>query len=443
MSAPEKRLSVVTPSGTDPLLTKVLDIRDLVGLRLNDRRKPLGCLENVVTILLRAPEWQGVLAFNEFALAMEKKVLPPYAQPSAGEWTDADDDELDLWLSQQYDLRAGREICARAAGIVARRATYHPVREYLDRLEWDQEPRLDTWLIDFVGAQVPERDGDLRTLDYYRKAGRWWLTSAVARIYRPGCQADHVLLLEGAQGIGKSSALRVLFGDWHSDTPLKIGDKDSYGGLRGVWCYELAELDSLNRAETSASKAFFTSTRDKYRPPYGRRDIIAQRQGVFAGTVNHDQYLRDSTGNRRYWPVRCGELRLYGENSLQAVRDQLFAEAAAAFRGGELWYPTAPRDKKLFTDQQEQRETGDVYEALIETGTVGKIEISMADIFTEILDTEPAKMTRAEQTRIGEAMRKLGWEKKRVGPRSARSYVYERSAESAARIAEEGGDVPF
>ncbi len=443
MSAEPKLTVVPPPSGIDPALAKVLDIRDVIGLRLNDRRKPLGCLENVVTILLRAPEWQNVLAFNEFALAMEKKVLPPYPQPSAGEWVDSDDDELDLWLSQQYDLRAGKEICARAAGIVSRRNSYHPVREYLDDLVWDGEPRLDSWLMDYLGAQVPADDKDLRSEDYYTKAGRWWLTSAVARIYRPGCQADHVLLLEGAQGIGKSSALRILFGDWFSDTPLKIGDKDSYVALRGVWGYELAELDSLNRAESSASKAFFTSTRDKYRPPYGRRDIIALRQGVFAGTVNHDQYLRDSTGNRRYWPVRCGELRLRGLGSLEEVRDQLFAEAVVAYRSGELWYPTSAADKKLFTDQQEQRETGDVYEALIAEGTAGRSEISMVDIFKDILDTEPAKMTRAEQTRVGEAMRKLGWTKKRTGTRTQRSYIYVRTEESAEREAQEGGDVPF
>jgi predicted P-loop ATPase len=439
----DKTLKLVPPSGIDPELAKVLDLRDLAGLRLNDRRKPIGCLENVVTILMRAPEWQGVLAFNEFALAMEKIKPPPYAQPSAGEWVDSDDDELDLWLSQQYDLRAGKEICARAAGIVSRRNSYHPVRAYLDSLKWDNTPRLDTWLVDFIGAQVPTSEGDIRTADYYRKAGRWWLISAIARIHRPGCQADHVLLLEGAQGIGKSSALRILFGDWFSDTPLKIGDKDSYVALRGVWGFELAELDSLNRAESSASKAFFTSTRDKYRPPYGRRDIIAPRQSVFAGTVNHDQYLRDSTGNRRYWPVRCGELHLRGIDSLSEVRDQLFAEAMVAFLAGEGWYPTSPEDKKLFTDQQEQRELGDVYEDLIEKGTAGRTEISMADIFTDILDTEPAKMTRAEQTRVGEAMRKLGWTKKRVRAGSQRSYLYTRTDESISELARRGGDVPF
>ncbi len=427
-------------SGIDPALAEVLDIRDTMGLRLNDRRKPIGCLENVVKILQAVEEWQRVLAFNQFSLALEKKELPPFDQPSAGEWTDDDDDELDLWLSQHYDLRAGKDVCGRAAGIVGRRAAYHPVREYIEALQWDGEKRLDTWLMTYLGAIVPE--GDLRSMDYYALAGAWWLISAVARIYRPGCQADHVLLLEGQQGIGKSSALRILFRDYFSDTPLRIGDKDSYGNLRGVWCYELAELDSLNRAETSASKAFFTSTRDKYRPPYGKRDVVALRQGVFAGTVNHDQYLRDSTGNRRYWPVRCGEMRLRGEDSLEEVVDQLFAEAKVRFDDGALWYPTTEQHRALFGEQQAQRELGDVYEALIVAGTVGKTEISMASIFADILDTEPSMMTRAEQTRVGEAMRRCGWKKRRMGA-GDRSYVYVRQDGEPAQADEGDGSVPF
>ena len=119
-------------AGIDPALAAVLDIRDTMGLRLNDKRKPIGCLENVVKILQSTGDWQDVLAYNDFSLSLEKKRLPPYAQPSAGEWSDSDDDELDLWLSQQYDLRAGKDICGRAAGIVGRRHAYHPVREWLE-----------------------------------------------------------------------------------------------------------------------------------------------------------------------------------------------------------------------------------------------------------------------------------------------------------------------
>lgn len=425
----------------DPALVNLLDLRDSNGLRINKDRKPIACIENIVTILTVTEPWRDVLAFNEFALSMEKREPPPFSHaPAIGEWTDGDDDELDLWLSQQYDMRSGKTDCARAAALVARRNAYHPVRQWLDTIAWDGHARVDTWLSTFLGAHIP--DGDLRTADYYTKAGAWWLISAVARIYQPGCQADHVLLLEGEQGIGKSSALRILFRDWFSDTPLQIGNKDSYGNLRGVWCHELAELDSLNRAESSASKAFFSSRRDKYRPPYGERDIVAPRQVVFCGTVNHDQYLRDSTGNRRYWPVRCGKMLLYGEEGLEGVVEQLFAEAKFRLDRSELWFPTSTEDNELFREQQAQREHGDAWDTMIEEGVKGHTEISMVAIFKDILKAEAMKMTRADQMRVGECMRRLGWVKKRVGSREARTSVYVRANDEPA-LAVERHDVPF
>jgi len=424
---PKKQDDKVVPikGGIDPALAAVLDVRDKFGLRLNKDRLPIGCLENVVTILLNDDAWQDVLAFNQFTCALEKKTNPPF-HADLGEWTDADDIETRLWLSQHYDMRATDKDVAAAVCAAGNRAKYHPVREYLDALVWDGEGRIGSWLVAYLGALVPDDGTDLRSIEYYAKAGAWWLISAVARIYRPGCQADHVLLLEGQQGTGKSTALRMLFGDWVSDTPIQIGNKDSYGSLRGVWGYELAELDSFNRAESSASKAFFSTTQDKYRPPYGKRDILAPRQNVFAGTTNHDQYLRDSTGNRRYWPVRCSAMQLRGKDGLEAAVDQLWAEAVVCFRKGDLWYPTSVEDVRLFGEQQAEREHGDVYEALIEKKTADVNEITMVQIFADILDIEPAKMTRAEQIRVGEAMKRLGWSKKRLGRAEGRSYVYER-----------------
>lgn len=428
-------------SGVDPAIADLLDIRDQVGLRLNDKRKPIGCLENVVTILQRDDAWRGVLAYNEFTNALEKKIPPPFDGGAIGDWLDSDDIELRLWLSQKYDLRATERDVAAAVCAIGNRAKFHPVREYVESASWDGKPRVATWLQHYLGARVPTDDRDLRSERYYELAGRWWLISAIARIYRPGCQADHVLLLEGQQGAGKSTTLRMLFGEWFSDTPIRIGDKDSYGALRGVWGYELAELDAFNRAESSASKAFFSAVKDKYRPPYGHRDILAARQNVFAGTTNHDQYLRDSTGNRRYWPVRCGEIRLRGPESIEADVDQLWAEALTLYNEGQVWYPTDPEDVRIFGEQQAERELGDVYEDLIYRGTLNRDEISMSEIFSDILDIEPAKMTRAEQIRVGECMKRLKWQKKRLGRADGRSYIYERAGRPTGD--QEPNDVPF
>src|SRR5262249_1811624 len=127
-------------AGIDPVLQDVLELRDTLGLRINDKRKIVACLENAVRIMTATDAWQGVLAFNDFSLSIEKRKPPPFPSSQEKEWTDADDDELDLWLSQQYDIRVGKTDCARAVGIVARRNAFHPVREHLNVLEWDGTP---------------------------------------------------------------------------------------------------------------------------------------------------------------------------------------------------------------------------------------------------------------------------------------------------------------
>lgn len=437
-------------SGIDPAIAGLLDIRDALGLRLNRDHKPLSCLENVVTILERVPEWSGVLAFNEFSNAIEPRAKPPFDRDGLGEWGDIDDDETDLSLSRGYDMRPGRDICARAVGIVARRNRFHPVREFLDALTWDGRPRLATWLQHYLGAQVPEGDRRSRIVDYYAKVGTWWLLASVARVMQPGCKADHVPVLEGAQGGGKSTTVRVLYAPWVSETPMRLGDKDSYGATRGVWGYELAELISLNRAESIVIKGYLTAREDRYRPPYGRREIVVPRQTIFVGTTNADVYLRDMTGNRRFWPIRCGEIRALGVDGLEGVREQLWAEALTRYRAGESWYPTSREDVAMFAEEQDARELGDVWEALIEEGTKGRIDIDMAAIFRDVLDIDPGKMTRAEQIRVGECMARLGWTKKRTGPRHQRAYVYVRKLDEptpqsgGSAPAEEGhDDIPF
>jgi len=160
----------------------------------------------------------------------------------------------------------------------------------------------------------------------------------VARIFDPGCQNDHALILEGSQGAGKSSVTRILFGPWTDDELGDIGSKDTAMRLRGIWCIELAELDALDRKESTSIKAFLTRRIDRYRPPYGKREIEVPRQCVFIGTTNREDYLSDSTGNRRFWtvktfPVVNGRFDLSG---LQNVREQLWAEAVQARRRGAV-----------------------------------------------------------------------------------------------------------
>jgi hypothetical protein len=194
--------------------------------------------------------------------------------------------------------------------------------------EWDGVGRLDHWLVDYFGVEDTE---------YARCVGRWWLISAVARVFKPGCKADHVLILEGLTGTFKSTAIATLVPrrEWFSDTPFVIGDKDGFLSLAGRWIQELAELDSLTRSDPARSKAFFSSGIDSYRPRYGRSVVQVPRQCVFVGTVNPSGsgYLVDETGNRRFWPVTCRTLDL---PNLAAARDQRWAEATAMLRPHRL-----------------------------------------------------------------------------------------------------------
>src|SRR4029077_167441 len=211
----------------------------------------------------------------------------------------------------------------------------------LQGLHWDGVERVDTWLAAYLGAEGTE---------YARAVGSRWLISAVARIFRPGAKADCCLILEGAQGIRKSTALRTVAGEYFTDELADLGSKDAAMQTRGVWIIELSELDNLSHAEVARIKAFMSPHTDLFRPPYGMRLVESPRQCVFAGTVNHGSYLRDETGGRRFWPVVCGKIDIA---ELQRDRDQLWAEAKAKYRSGASWWLETLALIRLAADQQD------------------------------------------------------------------------------------------
>ncbi len=306
------------------------------------------CRENVMLVLTHHPVWRGAIGYNAFAGRTESLKRTPWGT-GPGEWTTRDDREFGLWMAQ------GPRLLIRAEGnltagieMAAERSTYHPVIDYLDSLTWDGTPRLAHWLVDCCGVEDSE---------YVRRAGTYFLRSMVARVLTPGAQVDHMLVLEGGQGRGKSSALRVLAGEWFSDTQLKLGDKDALLGLTGIWLYEVSELDAFSKADVTAVKAFLTTLNDNVRGVYERRVRRRPRQVVMAGTTNQERYLRDMTGNRRFWPVTVGaEVDL---EKVAAWRDQLFAEALHDVRAGERWWPLRDEAQSLFVPAQDLRVIAD------------------------------------------------------------------------------------
>jgi len=420
-------------------------------LQRTDKQALKSTAFNLRLILEHDPAWKGVIGWCEFSARIMKKRDPPYANASRGEWTDGDDAELRFWVAGRYGIEPKGQDLADAIMGNARGALFHPVREYLDGLRWDGVKRLDTWIETYLGAGEPgtlqPSPGLRRLRGYLRRVSAMTLIQAVARIRMPGCKADYVLILEGEQGRLKSTSLRVLFGDaFFSDTPIDLGSKDAYEAIRGLWCCEMAELDSLNKADATRAKAFFSSSTDRFRMPYGHRASRFPRQCVICGTTNQQQYLKDQTGNRRYWPVQCGEIDI---ESLREMRDQLWAEADHRHRQGEPWWPQEA-DRPLFEDEQEERANADVWESLIAVylhelitpptprhpaWRQDDVFVTMAELMEKALKMDPGAMRTPEQTRVGIIMQRLGWRLKRKTEKGVALRGYQPGAQALAAYA--------
>ena len=383
---------------------------------------------NVITALSHDEAFAGALIFDEFRKEIVvNRSLPWDDRMSASRpWGEADDVRCAEWL-QRRDINVSPKVVARSLGAVAHGVRVHPVREYLSNLTWDGIRRMETWAITYLGA------ADTRL---NRAFGSLWMISAVARIMDPGTKVDHMLILEGPQGAKKSTALKTLAGaEWFTDELAEIGSKDAAQQTRGVWIIEIAELDAIGRAEVSRIKSFLSRSVDRYRPPYERYVTDVPRQCVFAGTVNPDTYLRDETGNRRFWPIRCGKIDL---EAIRRARDQLWAEAMAMYSQGAIWWLDDPDLIAQARAEQEERYQSDAWDGLIDRWLVYDkqrvnrgyaayddwreeeveraallTDVSVAEILQNAIGIEPGRWTRGDQMRISAYLKARGWERYR------------------------------
>jgi predicted P-loop ATPase len=285
------------------------------------------CEANIELVLRHAPEWRGVLKHNEV-----KREIECVSGPVDGKNLDVLEVDAAIWFQRSDYGKLGLSPkptmvrdCIKTAAFAN---SYDPLRDHLEALTWDGKARADSFLETYFGAE-----GDPR---YLRAVGSKWLISAVARAMRPGEKVDTVLILEGLQGLGKSSAFRALGVNWFSDTAIDITNKDSWSLASQFWILEFAEVKDVRRADTETLKAFLSRNEDTYRPPYGRVNIKVPRRAVFVGTTNAAEYLKhDPTGYRRYWPVKCAKVDLV---SLRRDVPQLWAEAVMRFNKGEHWW---------------------------------------------------------------------------------------------------------
>lgn len=295
-------------------------------------------LWNAWKAFVKADIWQESLVYDQYARKVLLLAPPPWARKDETYPRNANDNDITratLWLSD-YGIVVPSGMTAEAWSAAAMERGFHPVRRYLNSVQWDGVSRLDAWLIDHLGAAN-------NTIN--RAFGSKFLISAVARIFEPGCKVDTILVLEGVQGMRKSSALEVLATrKWFVDDLKDVTGKEILQQLQGKWIAEFAEMDKLSRVDISRVKAFISTGSDNYRAPYGRVPEDHPRQCVFAATINPGSlgYLTDESGARRYWPVECGIGWEEGQRvdlaALATVRDQLWAEAVARYQAGEKHY---------------------------------------------------------------------------------------------------------
>ena len=365
------------------------------GLDFSREGRPRPHVTNLVAILEGDPRWAGRLGWCDFST---RPLLDgdPMLEHELG--------EVMVWLGQRYQLHTTEGPLARALGTVCHRHANHPVRDYLDALVWDGTERIRWWLHWWMGCQAD---------DLTQAFGMRWLISAVARIYAPGCKVDTMLVLQGRQGAGKSSALQALAGaPWFCDTKLPLGSADPRAAMmnvHGVWIYEIGELASFKRSDVETVKAFVSSPSDRFRAPFDRLVSDWPRQVVFAGSTNRAQFLNDSTGSRRFWVRTVGDIAV---GRIAENRDQLWAEAVAAYREGEPWWLNDDEERLREGDAQ-AFEQGDPWEDAVADFLIGRDGVTCAEVLDRALEIRAGRATKTDEMRLADLLSGWGWTKRR------------------------------
>lgn len=401
--------------------------------------KVLAGLQNATLFFQSAKEWQGVVGLNEFTGGLELRKQPPapVTQRVGDELEDVFDTDATRWLEIRSKMLWRRGDIHCVIDSMADKARFHPVREYFTSLypsglscptcppgtcPWDGVERLSTWLFAYCGV---DPGSDTKPNTYAANIGRRFLISMAARILKPGCKADHMLVLEGKTGRGKSSVARALCPDerWFTDQIGDMGSKDASMNVRGIWVVELAELDALSKADEKTAKRFISQQFERFRLPYGRRVAKFDRQCVFIGTTERSDWMRSETG-RRFWPVAT---RHIDYEAVARDRDLLWAEALHCFRAGERWHLAGAEEIEEATTEQRKRYAEDIWRDEV---------IKISEKHTMIEDWIPTSVIVKEmgipfsqqddrtRHRIGSILRTEGWEKvqRRVGGRAERGY---------------------
>lgn len=392
---------------------------------------------NIIAILENDPKLKGHVWHNLFNGFNYVTGGLPWNR-EATQWGNNDDANLRIYLEENYGV-TGKDKIKDAMVAVVTRHKVHPIREYLDSLQWDGVPRLDRLIIDYVGAE----DNELN-----RAMTRKHFTAAAARVYNPGCKYDYCLIIAGAEGIGKSTLFNVMGGDWFSDSLVTMEGTKGMEQARNGWVIELPELGSIKRSDVEQVKAYISRQNDMYRPAYGSVMESHPRQCVFCGTTNETYFLKGETGNRRFWVIEVdAKYRKYNDfrAALQADRNQIWAEAVQRYKEGEeLCLPT---ELELMVKQRQAEHNDDrddplpgmvqAYldmklppdwntwdlnrrrsyiknpDPLDEAGTETRTKICAAEFLSEVLGRDVgSKDYKYEARKVNKILNEMGWQKR-------------------------------
>lgn len=310
-------------------------------------------------------------------------------------WGDAEILALALDLQRKALKQVTTSAVGEGVSAYARKRQKNCVVDFIHATTWDGTPRIDRILIDGFGAEDTE---------YTRAAGANLIKGMVARAEEPGCKVDTAVILEGLQGIRKSTGVATLAHPWFAESSTSPDSKDFYVSLQGRWVVEISEMDSFSKADVASVKRVLSCRSDTYRAPYDRTARDWPRQCVFVGTTNSDEYLKDASGGRRFWPVRCGQVDL---EYIKAMRAQMFAEALVRIDRGEGWWEM-PESARV---EQEARFMSDAWESQIAEHLSDKPRTTVADVLADCFHLIPADMSKGEQMRVAGILRRLGWSK--------------------------------
>jgi predicted P-loop ATPase len=366
-------------------------------------------------LLMPNTEVSNLFRFNEFSEDIEFTKESPWHKSAkdSRNWTDADAVLLKEWISVHYSFAPDVMSIHEAVLAVAKRNSVHPVKNYLNSLKWDGVERVETWLRDYLGTEDNA---------YTRAVAELVLTAGVIRVFKPGTKFDYLMVLEGSQGLGKSRVCKTLGGQWHIECRLDPHNKDLIDYIRSKWVIEIPEMDASSRAETNAIKAFLSRDTDRCRLSYARTTKDFQRQCIFIGTYNpidgESAYLKDPTGNRRFWPIKVASEQI-NIDKLAANRDQLWAEAiviSRAYAHDRLNWLGSEEALNIHTGMVAVRQEKDPWIEAIAPWCEHNIpkSVTAMAIFTNCLGGKYENYTINDGKRIASVMRAMGWEKKGV-----------------------------